>query len=350
MRELLATLVLCAVACGCGSDTVTPNEIVTPVVNTSGKQTQHLTSGALQREFIVYKPAALSSAARAPVVFMVHGTSQDGEKFYADSHWKEKADAEGFIVVFPTGLSYCYSEDDNNDGDFVDSGERRVTTKWASGELGNPLTTPLCTAAEIAALTATNKALVDHPLADDVAFFDAMITFLDTYYTIDRKRVYATGFSNGASMTSRLAAERSTVYASAASAAGLLRVTAAPASRPMSFVFSVCSKDDGFDAALGVTDIPVRSTLLTEYPQIKTSIIDRYLTTLRLSGSYTYSEITVGNKKIGRFLFAASTAGASNTFTFAVLQDCFHQYPDGTNYPLALADPLWDLFKTQSLP
>ena len=351
------TLLMVGLACsGGGSDgPTTPNPPTPPAppvppVPTVGKQVQHITSGGQAREFIVYLPPARQQSTNLAVVFVVHGTSQDGEKFYQDSHWREKADAEGFIAVFPTGLTYCYAEDENRDGDFSDAGERRVSTKWAAGELGNPMSMPLCTASELAQLPAGSRALADHPLADDVAFFDDMITFLNTHYSINRKRVYATGFSNGAQFTSRLAQERSNTYAAAAASAGGLAVPPTPAPRPMSFVFSLGSKDDRFATALGVPEIPVRSTTLTEFPQLMTGMVAEYLTTLRLANQSTYTESMVGTRKIGRWVFSTSTAGASNSLTVTLLEGLFHQYADGSNYPLALADPLWDLFKTQSVP
>jgi polyhydroxybutyrate depolymerase len=336
-------------ACGGSDGTTSPTPPTTPVP-TVGKQVHRLTSGGQTREFIVYLPPTFQNASGLAVVFVVHGTSQDGEKFYRDSHWREKADAEGFVAVFPTALSHCYAEDENRDGDFSDPGERRVTTKWAAGQLGDPARMPLCTAAELAQLTPANRALSDHPLADDVAFFDAMIAFLDAHYSIDRKRIYATGFSNGAQFASRLAQERSTTYAAAAAQAGGLVVTPAPAARPMSFVFSLGTKDDGYAAALGVPEIPIRQSTLDDFPELRIGLVDKYLTTLRLTSQSTYTEFMTGNRKVGRWVFSTSTAGASNSLTITLFEGLFHQYPDGSNYPLALADPLWDLFKTRTLP
>ena len=71
-----------------------------------------------------------------PVVFMLLGTSGTGEEFLADSRWREKADTVGFIAVFPTALTYCFREDENRDGDFVDVDELKATTsghtaRWA---------------------------------------------------------------------------------------------------------------------------------------------------------------------------------------------------------------------------
>ena len=68
------------------------------------------------RQYLVYVPHR--RAARAPVVFMHHGSSGDGERFLRISGWREQADRTGLIAVFPTGLRYR----------MLDTGRR--ITKW----------------------------------------------------------------------------------------------------------------------------------------------------------------------------------------------------------------------------
>ena len=59
----------------------------------------------IDREYLVYVPER-RAADRVPVVFMFHGSSGDGEQFLNGSGWREQADREGFVAVFPTGLRY----------------------------------------------------------------------------------------------------------------------------------------------------------------------------------------------------------------------------------------------------
>ena len=318
-----------------------------PVANVAGTYTHTLDVDGVTREVIVYVPELAAGTTAVPAVFMLHGTSGDGERFYNISGWVEKADAEGLVAVFPSALTYCLKEDENRDGDLDDPGERKVTTKWASGELGTA-TMPLCTAEEIAALSAENQALVDHPLADDVAYLDAVLDLLATGYAVDDARIHASGFSNGAGMTSRLALERADRYAAIAAAAGGLKLPAAPAARPLSLVFSVGTVDPGFAAALGVPEIPIRPTVISEYPALA-AMVAEYLVVLELEDAYTFEEQVVSGKRIGRYTYATSAIGADNTFTFVLVEDCEHQYPNGTNHPLVIADPLWTFFAAQSL-
>ena len=49
--------------------------------DTEGKKDCYINLEGAERHFIVYKPA-IAEAKKVPVVFMFHGTSGNGEKFY----------------------------------------------------------------------------------------------------------------------------------------------------------------------------------------------------------------------------------------------------------------------------
>ncbi len=53
---------------------------------------------------------------------------------------------------------------------------------------------------------------------------------------------------------------------------------------------------------------------------------------------------------MSRWTFSTSTVGASNTFSFSLVEDNTHSYPNGSNHPLVFADLLWAFFQTQRLP
>jgi polyhydroxybutyrate depolymerase len=354
-NRLLAFALLALAGCGdvesAAPDAGAPDDVAAdaapPVANVAGKHIHTLSVDGLDREVIVYVPELAIGAAPVPAVFMLHGTSGDGERFYNISGWKEKADAEGLIAVFPSALTYCLKEDENGDGDLDDPGERKVTTKWAAGELGTA-TMPLCRADEIAELTVENQALVDHPLADDVAYLDAVLDLLATEYAVDPARVHASGFSNGAGMTSRLALERADRFAGIAAAAGGLTMPPAPAARPLSMVFSVGTVDDRFTERLDVSEIPITASVFEDHPLLA-GIVHEYLVMLQLEEDFTFEEQLVSGARIGRYTFATSEAGAGNTFTFVLVADLGHQYPNGSNHPLVIADPLWTFFASQTL-
>ena len=351
-RNIVLTLALSTLA-ACGGSTTDPVETNTPpptgVTNTPGTTNRTAAIQGLTREFVVHVGATVGARTAVPVVFMNHGTSGDGPQFFNISGWREKADVEGFIAVFPSALTHCLHEDENKDGDFTDADEMHVTTKWAHGELGDPARMPLCTAAEVAALNAQNRALVNHPLADDLAFFDAMVSFLQQNYVVDPKAIYVSGFSNGAQMSNRLAVDRSAVYAATAGHAGGLSVPTI-ASRAISAVVSLGTLDDRVTTPLGIAEIPLGESTLVQYPLIPVFFIQPMLTQLRLTQAYTYDEPTINGKRTSRWTFRTSTVGASNSLSFTLVDDNLHQYPNGSNHPMVMANVLWTFFKTQRLP
>lgn len=313
------------------------------VSNTPGKYVHTLELEGSKRELIVYVPEKARGTAPVPVVFMIHGTSGDGEKFYDISGWKQKSDAEGIISVYPSALTYCLYEDDNGDGDFDDPGERKVTTKWASGQLGDPARMPLCSAATLAGLPAAEKALADHPLRDDMAFYRSMLDLLTKSYTVDAKRIYATGFSNGAQMSARLGAEMADRFAATASHAGPMAIEAKAAARPITMVFSVGNLDDRFTP----TGAPIPIAESTAAIPMFTRITTDFLTTAQLASEYVYDQPKPG---IARWTYGKSAVGAKNLFVAALVENCTHEYPNGKNHPMVMADALWEIFKTESLP
>ena len=213
------------------------------------------------RRFVVYVPRRRPASGRAPVVLMFHGSSGTGEQFLRISGWREQADATGLIAVFPTGVRYRV----------LDSGRR--STKWNAFGLdaqvgpelppGYPSTSPWP--------------------ADDVGFVDRIVGDLDARLPIDDHRVYASGFSNGAEFTARLAVERSTRLAAVAYSAGGL-FSAQPSARPIPMFATLGSLDDRVLAQTGPPP-------LTELPRdplgiLTSPILDPFIdATSRRSGS-----------------------------------------------------------------
>ncbi len=135
--------------------------------------------GALERTYIVHLPADYDAHAAAPLVFALHGGGGTAAKMDKLTGFNAVSDREGFLVVYPQGLGRHW-----NDG-------RDVNKKTVKGE-------------EV----------------DDVAFLAALVDRMAADYNVDRKRVYATGISNGAFMSFRLACDRPDVFAAVAGVAG----------------------------------------------------------------------------------------------------------------------------------
>lgn len=348
----LVSVWLLLLAGACGGEATSPEtpagEQPTTVRNVPGTYARTITMGGQTREFVVYVGSSVAATTPAPVVFMFHGSGQTGPQFYNISRWVERADQHGLITVFPSALTYCYKQDRNRDGDMTDPGEIQVETKWTSGEV-NTAEAPLCTAAELAALPAAQRTAATHAFQEDVPFIDAIITSLKSTLVIDPRRIYGSGFSNGAQFVVRLASERSTTFAAMHAHGGSPHV-ASTTTRPMSFAGSLGNADEHLQDAFNVARLPMSEDMLTRYPGVAATYIAPMLTMLRLTPSYTYSEVTINGKKISQWSFRTSTAGLANSYTFSLVQDNDHSYPNGVLHPIVIAEPLWQFFQTQQLP
>jgi polyhydroxybutyrate depolymerase len=307
---------------------------------------RQLTVAGLTRHYVVHVPWRARALAQPAVVFMLHGTSGDGPQFLAHSGWREKADAEGLIAVFPTALRHCFFEDDNGNGVF-DPDEIRSPTKWADGMLGQPGTRPLCTDAQRNTLPPEAAAAADHPLADDLAFFRQMVADLTSTFAGDPRRVYVTGFSNGGQMTLRLAREASDLIAAAASNAGGSpgSLFTTPAPRPMSMIYAVGDVDDRYIGETPSAPIPSDRDLGSD--PIFLNAIRPFLTVLSLgSEPHRWQAATLFGDAMSVHQYTASTAtpAAANQLIAVIIKGLGHSYP---NY---MPDALWPFFRDQRLP
>ena len=137
----------------------------------------------LKRTALVRVPGQVAERRPLPVVLNFHGGAGNavGQQRYV--HMDAIADREGFIVVYPNGTGVL---------------EDRLLA-WNAG-----------TCCGMAAREET----------DDVGYVRALLDELARRLPVDSARVYATGLSNGAMMSYRLAAELSDRIAAIAPVAG----------------------------------------------------------------------------------------------------------------------------------
>lgn len=131
-----------------------------------------------------------------PVVLNFHGGMGNAQAARRGTGMDHKADRENFLVVYPQGL-----------GAFP----RRFLT-WNGG---------IC----------CGRAQREN--ADDVGFVRAILDDLPRYVKIDERRIYATGFSNGAIMSHRLGCELSERIAAIATVSGTIGVSPCRPARPV---------------------------------------------------------------------------------------------------------------------
>lgn len=133
-----------------------------------------LVHDGLTRRYLVHVPNAYDNKTPFPLVLVFHGGGGNSDASPEYFRLNEKSDEAGFIVVYPEG-----------------------TGKKAFGKFFGTWNAGRCCGDSL-----ENK-------IDDVGFVDNMIEQLEKDFNIDEKRIFATGFSNGAQMSYRLACEMS---------------------------------------------------------------------------------------------------------------------------------------------
>ncbi|MGY4712908.1 alpha/beta hydrolase family esterase [Mycolicibacterium sp. CBM1] len=147
-----------------------------------------LTFGTLQRTYIVHVPPGPPNA----LVLNLHGAGQTGRDQQAVTGYDAVADQHGFVVAYPDGIDLS----------------------WADGR---------------------GASIPDRQGVDDVGFLAALIVRLSREFGIAPGRVFVTGMSAGAFMTTRLACARADLVGAIAPVAGTLSSTVpCSPSRPVS--------------------------------------------------------------------------------------------------------------------
>jgi polyhydroxybutyrate depolymerase len=152
--------------------------------------THHMSVDGYDRQFLVHLPASPPQTGPLPVVVMFHGTGATAEWTAEETGWPLHADKEGFVAVFPEGLP----RDPETPRQFLGNPQ-----SWNDGSGG---------------------AFREKRGPDDTTFVRAMLDFLEKHYAIDPRRIYFTGFSNGAGFTFHLASAMPDRVAAIAPVAG----------------------------------------------------------------------------------------------------------------------------------
>lgn len=273
------------------------------------------------RNFLIHVPAAYSSDTITPLLFMLHGSSGNGQRFYNISGWVQKAEEEGFIAVFPTALEYPIVEKNG-----------RMETKWSSGGLEKDIPE-------------------GYPIKDDIPFFETMVDLCKESFAIDDKRIYICGFSNGGGFVkSRILPEMSDVFAACASSGGPGLPQSFPINgqRRMPLYTIVGTLDDRvIEGAGAMGELPLSAADFLGIEQIGSNT-DTLLNMLQLGSSYSESPNPPAYNLI---VFDEDLSGQGNEMRYLIVKGLQHRFPNGTNNPqdLAAVNFLWPWFLKYSL-
>jgi len=170
-------------------------------------------TGGSERRYLAHVSSSLPPRGPWPVLLMLPGAGATPQWTLEETGWQPTAEQFGFLLVVPEALP--------------------LDPVQPPAFLPNP---PFWNDGSPRAVSAPRA-------VDDVAFLDALLADLARRFPADPRRVCVTGFSNGAGMTFRLAAERAERIAAIAPVSGYLWLDDARPARPVPTLYLVGAQD-----------------------------------------------------------------------------------------------------------
>ncbi len=278
-----------------------------------GKNRFTLTINGDIREYFVHVPKSYADKDPIPVVFMLHGSSGNGEKFYNISGWKELGETENILTVYPSSWEYCINT--------VGGGTKR-TTKWNRLEDD----ASYCT---------------DENPRDDIKFLRQIVEQLESKFNVDEKGMYLVGFSNGGDMALNCAIEMSDVFAAIVETARATSIKAIHVpKRPLPITYQIGNADD---SNLPPLPMDALDSLLTTSPFQET--VQTHINTFGFNSVYTVS----GDPNVAVTATYPGPTGSYIEFKVVLIKNLQHEYPNGTNHLMKGAEVNWEWMKQYTL-
>ncbi len=207
--------------------------LATPLLGQAAQPhvTRTLTHGGVERSYLLHVPRGHDATRSAALVLVFHGGGGNAESTARLTEFDRLADEAGFLVVYPNG-----------------SGRVPKVLTWNGGAC--------CGYAQ-------------RTQADDVGFVRAIVADVGAVAAIDRKRIYATGLSNGAIMAYRLACEAADLIAAIAPVAGTQNVEQCAPPGPVALVHVHGTEDAHVPYSGGVG---ARSLTRVRYASVEDSV------------------------------------------------------------------------------
>jgi len=163
-----------------------------------GEYIRKIKSGGRERSYLIHVPPGYVAGKQAPLVLNLHGGGGNAFNQREQSQMDPVSDANGFILVYPNGSGTGFFKN-------------RLLTFNAGMCCG----------------------YAQKQNIDDVAFIRTLLDDVGRNFCVDPRRVFSTGFSNGAIMTHRLGCELSDRIAAIAPVSGPIGVDSCHPSRPV---------------------------------------------------------------------------------------------------------------------
>ncbi len=243
----------------------------------------------LTRTYLIYVPSSYRKGVPMPLVLNFHGGGGTGEAAEISiGGMNRKADEAGFLAVYPNGLSAVN-----------ESGRRQV---WYAG-------------------STLNLSFIKE--ADDVGFIRALLEKLKQEYSIDLKRVYATGISNGAWMTYALACQLSDRIAAIAPVAGGMVFENCQPKVPVPIIHFHGTADPGWPYYGG-------GSCWTD--SVRPPITETISQWVERNACDPTPKITYEKGEVSCNTYTPCSQGTE--ITFCTIRDGGHTYPGGYTFPI----------------
>jgi polyhydroxybutyrate depolymerase len=176
--------------------------------------------GGLERKYVVHLPPGYKGTEPAPLVFNLHGFGGDIAGQDSSTDLPALAGERGYLVVTPQGAS-------------LDVPDYLRAAASAAGFEGLAFWNFFGSDPGEVTVAGAKIPLADLG-ADDVAFIDTLLDKVTDEYCVDADRVFSTGMSNGAGMSTTLGCELGDRFAAIAPVSGVNLSGGCPGDDPVS--------------------------------------------------------------------------------------------------------------------
>ncbi|SDL52083.1 polyhydroxybutyrate depolymerase [Catalinimonas alkaloidigena] len=269
-----------------------------------------LVHDGLERTYLVHLPPNYTETEAWPLVVAMHGGGGSAFNLQDQSGLSAKADAAGFVVVYPEGIR---------------GGALNIRT-WNAGWCCGPASSGN---------------------VDDVGFLTALLDTLTARYALDTTRIYATGMSNGGFISYRLACERSDRIAAIAPVACSMSLEACTPGRPVPIIHFHSSQDGSVPYRGGVGD-----GLSNHYNAPQDSVLDAWAAA---NGCRPVADTLVDTDEYLLTQWTDCDCGVE--IHRYLTHDGGHSWPGGNQTPIGdppshylnATDLMWDFFQQYTL-
>ncbi len=205
VRDLALCILLAVFVAGCGGDR---NVDVAPM------QRHTLEHDGLEREYFVFRPSSYGKT-ELPVAIFMHGYggSATGTEAEVTNGLTRYAEEYGYVLVFPQ--STWFMSDGAPEQRWEVTSWNHISDGFDRGPQG-----PICTSDAQSYPCPPECGTCGQcgwaSCHDDVGFLRALVAIIQADFLVNPKRVYVSGFSNGAMMANRIACDASELFAAVA--------------------------------------------------------------------------------------------------------------------------------------